>query len=45
MDKTQLSETDFSDLLREVDALMSQLAFLRSRLEAKAREHDRDRKR
>jgi hypothetical protein len=45
MGNTQLSETDFSDLLREVDALMSQLAFLRSRLEAKAREHDRDRKR
>lgn len=44
MEKHAAIRTDFADLLREVDALMSQLAFLRSRLEAKAREHDRDRK-
>jgi hypothetical protein len=39
----QLSKTDFADLLREVDALMSQLAHLPSRIEVKARDRDRER--
>jgi hypothetical protein len=43
MGKTQLSEADFTDLLREVDALMSLVALLLSRIVAKAREHDGDR--
>jgi hypothetical protein len=43
MGNTQLSESDFADLLREVDALMSQLALLRSRIEVKARDYDRER--
>jgi hypothetical protein len=45
MGKTQSSgaEDDFTDLLREVDALMRLVALLRSRIEAKAREHERDR--
>jgi hypothetical protein len=43
MGDTQLSKTDFADLLRDVDALISQLALLPSRIEVKARDCDRER--